>query len=127
MSLPLALLQKLKQNWGIPAIHELRYIPQILDMFKSVGTFKSMKDVVRSNHPVFRYLLPHMKELQSYSFGGVKLEHAPARFITQVSNGVPVVTKDSEPSLRDVVRFMHKYAEYTLQFIPIILKETTHS
>ena len=86
-----------------------------------------MKDIVRSNHPAFRFLLPRMKELQSYSFGGVRLEHSPARFITKVSGGAPTIVKDSEPSLRDVIRFMNMYAVHILEFVPKILKETTHS
>ena len=58
MSRPLALLQKLKQSWGVPAFHELRYIPEILEMFISFKTFKTMKDLVKSNHTAFRFLLP---------------------------------------------------------------------
>ena len=95
-------------------------------MFKSFKTFKTMKDVVRSNQPAFRFLLPRIKELQSSSFGGVRLEHSPARFITKVSGGVPIIVKDSESSLRDVIRFMNMNAAHILEFVPKILKETTH-
>ena len=127
MSRPLALLQKLKQSWGVPAFHELRYIPEILEMFKNFKTFKTMKDLIKSNHTAFRFLLPRMKELQSYSFGGASLEHSPARFITKITGGVPIIVKDSEPSLRDVVRFVHSYSAYILKFVPKVLEHTTHS
>ena len=96
-------------------------------MFRTFKTLKTMKDLASSDHPAFRFLLPHMKELQGYSFGGIRLEHSPVQFITRVSQGVPSIVKDSEPSLRDVVRFMHQYSDHVLQFVPKILDETTHS
>ena len=68
-----------------------------------------------------------MKNIQSYKFFGIKLEHSAVRFKTQIIDGVPQIVQDSQPNSRDIMRFMHMYADYNLQYMPIILEQCTHS
>ena len=127
ISRPLVLLQKMKQSWGIPAFHEVKYTQIVLDMFHSLKLLRTMKEVRESKHGALKFLLSNMKDLQSYKFFGIKLEHSPVRFKTQKVDGVPQIVKDSQPTSRDIIRFMHLYADYNLQFLPYILKQCTHS
>ena len=117
----------MKQTWGIPAFHEVKYTQLIMDMFQSLKLLKTMKEVRESKHGALRFLLANMKDLESYKFFGIKLEHSPVRFKTQIVDGFPQIVRDSQPSSRDIIRFMHIYAEHNLKFIPIILKECTHA
>ena len=88
---------------------------------KSLKSVKTIKDL--KTHSAFYMLHFHFNDLQSYKFGGVKLEHSPARFIKQTINGVPTITKLSEPNLREVLRFLHFYADYNIEFVTEIFKE----
>ena len=116
----------MKQNWGIPAYHECRYIPEVLEMFRSLKNIKTIKDLKKSGIPALRFLQAHLKSLESYKFGGTKLEHSPARFRTQIIKGIPTVTRESQPTLRNIIYFLHQYSDFILKLIPNILVETTH-
>ena len=126
ISQPFARLQKIKQNWGLPGFHEVLYTPEIFSMFHSLKSIKTMKDLVESKNEALRPLLYHLKDLDKYKFGGVKLEHSPARFITKEVDGIPTIIRHSEPNFKEVIKFMHGYAEYNLEFIPKILEDCTH-
>ena len=126
ISLPLALLQRMKQNWGIPGFHELRCIPQIMEMFRTLQEIRSWKELYQGQHKAFRILRPHMKSLENYKFRGIKFERSPGRYSTESLSGIPTVIKNSEPNFRDIIKFIHLYAGYNLEFIPKILKECTH-
>ena len=83
-----------------------------------------MKDLMENS--AFKVLHSHLNDLQNYKFGGVKLEHSPARFVKQTIDGVSTITKVSEPNLRDVLLFLRLYTDYNIEFVSEILKECTH-
>ena len=126
ISKPLATLQKMKQNWGLPGFHEVLYIPEIFDLFRCLKSIKTIKDLINWKHDALSTLLTHITELKNYKFGGAKLRHSPARFVTREVEGTPTLVRQSEPNFRDVLRFMHLYADYNLEFLPTILLECTH-
>ena len=126
VSQPLAIMQRIKQNWGIPAFHELRYISSLLEFMKVLQNLRTFKEIRQLNHPALRALISNIKQLDSYKFGGVIIDHSPARFTQCTINDLPVLTRTSEPTLRDIVSFMNSYASYVLEYIPPILKECTH-
>ena len=68
-SLRLTNLQKIKQNWRISAYHECRYIPEVLEMFRSLKNIKTIKDLKKSGIPALRFLQAHLKSLESYHLG----------------------------------------------------------
>ena len=83
-----------------------------------------MKDL--KEHSAFSILHCYLNDLQGYRFGGMKLEHSPARFVKQIINGFLTITKLSEPNLREILHFLHLYADYNIKFVTEILKECTH-
>ena len=95
-------------------------------MLKSLKRLKTVKDIKTSNLEILRLLNQHIKGLEIYIFCGIKLEHSPARFLTNTKNGVPIIIKNSEPSFRDVIRFMGAYVDYVTEYIPDTLKTCTH-
>ena len=127
ISKPLAALQKIKQNWGLPGFHEVLYTSEIFNMFRRLKSIKTMGDLRETKIEALRPLLYHLKDLEKYKFAGVKLEHSPARFITQKVDGIPTIIRHSEPNFKEVLKFMHRYVEYNLEFIPKILKDCTHA
>ena len=95
-------------------------------MLEKLKSLKTMKDIKSSDLEILRFRIQCIKDLKSYKFGGVKLEYSPARFVTRKIDGVPKIVIDSEPTLRDVIRFMHAYVDYITEFIPEILNDCTH-
>ena len=116
----------MKQSWGLPGFHEVRYIPHVLELFRSLKEIGSWKELCNSQHAAFRSIGPYLKSLGQYRFLGVSLDHSPVRYVTETISGIPTIRKHSEPTVRAIIKFVHLYADYILEFVPKILQDCTH-